>query len=71
MRDGEPKLELKMVATKLGSFEHPRETDALTLTQPDLEGLLAGTDIRDDGRQRAAEFGRLRQGDVGAEGKAE
>ena len=41
---GEPTLELKMVATKLGSFEHPRETDALTLTRPDLEGLLAGTD---------------------------
>ena len=41
---GEPKLELKMVATKLGSFDHPRETDALTLTRPDLEGLLAGTD---------------------------
>ncbi len=41
---GEPKLELKMVATKLGSFEHPHETDALTLTRPDLEGLLAGTD---------------------------
>ncbi len=41
---GEPKLQLKMVATKLGSFEHPRETDALTLTRPDLEGLLAGTD---------------------------
>ena len=33
-----------MVATKLGSFEHPRETDTLTLTRPDLEGLLAGTD---------------------------
>lgn len=44
IRDGEPKLELKMVATKLGSFDHPRETDALTLTRPDLEGLLTGTD---------------------------
>jgi signal transduction histidine kinase len=44
VRAGEPKLELKMVATKLGSFEHPRETDALTLTRPDLEGLLTGTD---------------------------
>jgi hypothetical protein len=41
---GEPTLELRMVATKLGSFEHPPETDALTLTRPDLEGLLAGTD---------------------------
>ena len=44
VRRGEPKLELRMVATKLGNFEHPRETDALTLTRPDLEGLLAGTD---------------------------
>lgn len=44
VKAGEPTLELKMVATKLGSFEHPRETDALTLTRPDLEGLLAGTD---------------------------
>ena len=43
VKDGEPKLELKMVATKLGSFEHPTETDALILTRPDLEGLLAGT----------------------------
>lgn len=41
---GEPKLELTMVATKLGNFEHPRETDALTLTRPELEGLIAGTD---------------------------
>jgi len=41
---GEPRLDLKMVATKLGNFEHPRETDALTLTRPDLEGLLAGSD---------------------------
>lgn len=44
VKDGEPKLELKMVATKLGNFEHPRETDSLTLTRPDFEGLLAGTD---------------------------
>jgi hypothetical protein len=44
VKDGDPKLELKMVATKLGNFEHPRETDALTLTRPDLEGILAGTD---------------------------
>jgi len=44
VKGDQPTLELKMVATKLGSFEHPRETDALTLTRPDLEGLLAGTD---------------------------
>lgn len=44
VKRGEPTLELRMVATKLGNFEHPRETDALTLTRPDLEGLLAGTD---------------------------
>jgi signal transduction histidine kinase len=44
IKAGEPKLDLKMVATKLGNFEHPRETDALTLTRPDLEGLLAGSD---------------------------
>lgn len=44
VKDGKPKLELNMVATKLGNFEHPRETDSLTLTQPDFEGLLAGTD---------------------------
>jgi signal transduction histidine kinase len=43
VKAGEPTLELSMVATKLGNFEHPRETDALTLTRPDLEGLLAGT----------------------------
>lgn len=44
VKNGEPKLELKMVATKLGNFEHPRETDSLTLTLPDFEGLLTGTD---------------------------
>lgn len=44
VQSGEPKLELNMVATKLGNFEHPRETDALTLTRPELESLLAGTD---------------------------
>lgn len=44
VKAGEPTLALKMVATKLGSFEHPRETDALTLTRPDLESLLQGTD---------------------------
>lgn len=44
VKDGEPKLELKMVATKLGNFEHPRETDSLTLTLPDFDGLLTGTD---------------------------
>jgi len=44
VKGDEPKLELKMVANKLGSFDHPCETDALTLTRPDLEGLLAGTD---------------------------
>lgn len=44
VKDGEPKLELNMVAIKLGSVEHPRETDALTLTRPDLESMLAGTD---------------------------
>lgn len=44
VRTGEPKLELKMVATKLGNFEHPRETDALTLTRDDLHGLLIGSD---------------------------
>lgn len=44
VRAGDPRLELKMVATKLGNFEHPRETDALVLTRPDLEGLLTGTD---------------------------
>lgn len=41
---GEPRLELRMIATKLGGFEHPKEVDALTLTRPDLESLLAGTD---------------------------
>jgi len=44
VKAGEPKLDLKMVATKLGNFEHPRETDSLTLMRPDLEGLLSGTD---------------------------
>lgn len=44
VKAGEPRLELRMVATRLGNFEHPRETDALTLTRPDLEGLVAGTD---------------------------
>lgn len=44
IKKGEPKLELKMVASKLGNFDHPSETDSLTLTRPDLEGLLAGTD---------------------------
>lgn len=44
VRVGEPKLELHMVATKLGNFKHPRETDTLVLTRPDLEGLLAGSD---------------------------
>lgn len=44
VRGGDPRLELKMVATKLGNFEHPRETDVLVLTRPDLEGLLTGTD---------------------------
>ena len=41
---GEPRLDLKMTATKLGGFEHPKESDALTLTRPDLESLLGGTD---------------------------
>jgi signal transduction histidine kinase len=40
--NGDPKLDLKMVATKLGNFEHPVEKDALTLTRPDLEGVLSG-----------------------------
>ena len=44
VKAGEPRLDLKMVATKLGNFEHPRETDTLTLTLPDLEGLLKGND---------------------------
>jgi signal transduction histidine kinase len=42
IKDGEPKLELRMIATKLGRVEHPREIDTLALTRPDLEGLLAG-----------------------------
>jgi hypothetical protein len=41
-----PRLELKMTARKLGNFKHPTETDALTLTRDDLEGLIAGTDNR-------------------------
>jgi signal transduction histidine kinase len=44
VKAGEPRLDLNMVATKLGNFEHPRETDTLTLTLPDLEGLLKGND---------------------------
>jgi signal transduction histidine kinase len=41
--DGEPKLQVHMVAKKLGTFEHPSETDVLTLTRPDLESMIAGT----------------------------
>ena len=42
---GEPKLVLDMVATRLGGgFEHPRETDTLTLTRVDLESLIQGSD---------------------------
>lgn len=41
---GEPTLTLSMVATKLGNFEHPSETDVLVLARPDLEALLAGAD---------------------------
>jgi hypothetical protein len=44
VKDGEPRLDLKMVAERLGNFENPQETDAMSLTRPDLEGVLAGTD---------------------------
>lgn len=41
---GEPKLVLDMVATRLGNFEHPRETDTLTLSRVDLESLIQGSE---------------------------
>jgi signal transduction histidine kinase len=37
-----PQLKVRMEAFNLG-FEHPHEVDAVTLTLPDLEGLLSGT----------------------------
>lgn len=39
--DGKAQLKVRMEAYNLG-YEHPRETDVVTLTQPDLEGLLVG-----------------------------
>lgn len=41
--DGEPILTVRMEAINLG-YEHPREVDTVTLTLPDLEGLLTGPD---------------------------
>jgi signal transduction histidine kinase len=41
--DGEPVLTVRMEAINLG-YEHPREVDTVTLTLPDLEGLLTGPD---------------------------
>lgn len=38
----EPELRVRMEAFNLG-FKHPHEVDAVTLTFPDLEGLLSGT----------------------------
>jgi len=39
--DGEPILSVRMEAINLG-YDHPREVDTVTLTLPDLEGLLTG-----------------------------
>jgi signal transduction histidine kinase len=41
IESGEPKLVVKMEAVNLG-YEHPKEIDSVTLTLPDLEGLLSG-----------------------------
>lgn len=41
--NGEPRLTVRMEAINLG-YEHPREVDIVTLTLPDLEGLLTGPD---------------------------
>nr|WP_277817181.1 sensor histidine kinase [Solimonas terrae] len=38
----EPTLQVRMEAFNLG-FKHPHEVDTVTLTLPDLEGLLSGT----------------------------
>lgn len=38
---GEPSLHVRMEAIDLGGFKHPREVDTVTLTLPDLEGLIA------------------------------
>jgi signal transduction histidine kinase len=38
---GEPRLTVRMEAINLG-YGHPREVDTVTLTLPDLEGLLTG-----------------------------
>lgn len=38
---GEPSLHMRMEAIDLGGFKHPREVDTVTLTLPDLEGLIA------------------------------
>lgn len=40
--DGEPVLTCTLEAVDLG-FPHPREVDVVTLTLPDLEGILIGT----------------------------
>lgn len=40
---GEPRLIVRMEAINLG-YEHPKEVDTVTLTLPDLEGLLTGPD---------------------------
>lgn len=42
VKDGKPELFVRMDAVNLG-YTHPRESDVLTLTEPDLEGLLTGT----------------------------
>ncbi|MDQ0333049.1 signal transduction histidine kinase [Mesorhizobium sp. YL-MeA3-2017] len=42
IKDGRPELFVRMDATNLG-YTHPRESDVVTLTEPDLEGLLSGT----------------------------
>lgn len=42
IRNGEPRLHVRMEAINLG-YKHPHEIDDVTLTLPDLEGLLHGT----------------------------
>lgn len=40
--NGGPSLRCTLQATNLG-FDHPRETDTITLSSPDLEGMIVGT----------------------------
>lgn len=55
---GEPKLELTMIATKLGGVEHPVERDVVVLTRPDLESILSGpqTEIPESALISVGEF---------------